>query len=249
MLDRLAITKPEQMCDPESLLEACWKLDASLQNWFRELNAIHAQPYVDRTGSSYPVPDFNAPLTADTEINHEYAQALSIYWMTCCFLYTTLRLVWEASDCPLYLLPQRVDPVRYAKLISESVLYFSAPGAGEASLVNYSICMGVALHVFSVTDQNNSLDAERLINVFDPRVASEDIGLRIGYFLRTLASSMGGVKVELESQVDEESMPELGKRWWGGGAATVTLRPRTPSSTPPKRADTRIMETPWKMLP
>ena len=248
MLDEIEITKPDQGRDPEPLLKACWKLDAQLQTWFRELTEIHAESYVDRTGSSYPAPDFYAPLTADAEINHEYAQALSVYWMTCCFLHTTLCLAWEATDSPLYLLPKRIDPVQYATLISKSLPYFSAPGAGEGCLVFYAVCIGIALHVFAITDQASSPDSARLSNIFDPKVVAEGIGRHIGYYLRTLAASMVGTKIDLNSRRDDERMTELAKKWWGGGAL-VTLHSRKATSTIVKRTDLRITETPWSMLP
>lgn len=227
MLDELRISRPIQTSDPESLLAACWRLDAELQIWHCELVATCSNlPSAPWSGFPYPTPAFDEPLTVETEIDHGNAQALSIYWMTCCFLYTTLRLVWQASDNPLYLLPRRIDPLRYVSLISRSLSYFSS--AGEGSLVYYTMSMGAALHCLSVTGQLCSPEANRLKEIF---MADEDPGkidARVGGFLKTLAAA--AVNSEFLKDEGSEKAMSIGRKWWGGGMDEVTLRPRTPAA-------------------
>lgn len=222
MLDQLHITKPQETCDPEALLVQCWGLDNQLKVWCREF-------YTDQSASSHQIPDFDKPLNADAEIDYEHAQALSIYWVTCCFLYTTLRLVWQASDCPLYLLSQRIDPLHYASLITHSLPYFANPSAGEGSLVYYSISIGAALHCLSVADELNCPDSLRLIQVFELEGHPSWIGGRVGTFLSTLAAAGVGSRINFDT-VTHEKIVKLGQKWWGGGTEGITLRPRKTAS-------------------
>lgn len=228
MLDRMHIARPQQTHDPESLLNVCWRLDDELQCWYRELVATYNDlSYVDRTGSTHNAPDFNEPLTAETEIKYEHAQALSVYWITCSFLYTTLRLVWQACDNPVYLLPHRIDPLRYASIISQSLPFFSTPSSGEGAMLYYAMSIGAALHCLSVSDQLGSPDACRMTKIFNYLEDPRGIGSRVGLFLGTLAAA----NVESNTRWDDvtrDDISRLGKKWWGGGKEEVTLRPRKP---------------------
>ncbi|OAG04845.1 uncharacterized protein CC84DRAFT_1165223 [Paraphaeosphaeria sporulosa] len=228
MLDQLHIARPQPAANSESLLKACWRLDNELQDWYREfvatcndLRHIHPNRYASRA------PDFDQPLTAETEINYEHAQALSVYWIACSFVHTILRLLWQACDNPVYLLPHRIDPLRYASLISKSLPYFSAPSAGEGSMLYYAMSIGTALHCFSVSNQLCSPDAYRITNGFYGLEDPTGIGVRVGLFLRTLAAASVKPHGKLD-KATRDDIAEFGKRWWGGGREKVTLRPRTP---------------------
>jgi hypothetical protein len=228
MLDQMHITMPQHTGDPESLLSACWRLDDELQSWYREFVATcNNLSCIDSIGPPHLTLDFDKPLTADTEINYEHAQALSIYWTTCSFLYTTIRLVWQACDNPLYLLPHRIDPLRYVSLISRSLPYFFKPSAGEGCLLFYSISIGAALHCLAVSGQLGSPDARRLQTIFSHLEDPRGIGNRVGLFLRTLAAANVVSNIRLDDLTTDE-VTQLGKKWWGGGTNEVTLRPRTP---------------------
>jgi hypothetical protein len=228
MLDQMHITRPEHAGDPEFLLSACWKLDNELQSWYRELVATRNNlSCTDSIGPSHHTQDYDQPLTAETEIDHEHAQALSVYWTTCSFLYTTIRLVWQACDNPIYLLPHRIDPLRYVSLISRSMPYFSKPSAGEGRLLYYAISIGAALHCLAVSGQLSSPDAGRLQTIFSHLEDPRGIRNRVGQFLATLAAASVESNIRMET-VTREEITGLGKKWWGGGANEVTLRPRTP---------------------
>lgn len=231
LLDQMQITGTQTTDNLEFLLDICWRLDNELQVWSREFvstcNNVH---HTGATHSATQAPDPNAPLTAETNIIYEHSRALSIYWIACIFVYTVLRLLWQQCDNALYLLPHRIDPLRYASLISRSMPYFSAPNSGECSLLFYSMSMGTALHCFSVSSQLDSPDAYRILNVFQGLQDETGIGIRVGLFLKTLAAASVTPRGNLDRATHEE-MENFGKRWWGGGKKALTLRPRTP---PPK---------------
>lgn len=239
MLDRAAITEFSQPCDTEPLLDACWRLDGELQRWFLELVEACTHPGVAHTSPSYSLPNLDVPLGPETVIDHEHAQALVIYWMASLCLHVTLRLVWEAAEYPLYLLPQRIDPIRYATLTSKSLAYFLKPGSGEGALVYFAMFMGIALQCYHIAGLAETPDFERLTDIWNPE-SPVPIGKHIGYWLRTLAASGVGAKID-PSVVHTEYMMDVGKRYWGGGKA-VALPLRIPPPKPVRTSESSLLE-------
>ena len=235
ILDLTTITMFSQPQDTEPVLDACWRLDDQLQRWFRDLVAVCTHPSGGTADSSYSLPNLDAPLGPETNIDHEHAQSLVIYWMVSLYLHITLRLVWEAADCPPYLLPQRIDPVRYATLISQSLPYFLKPGSGEGALVYYAMFMGVALQCYHIAGMADTPDFERLTDIWDPVKSSVPIGKQIGYWLRTLAASEVQEKID-PSTVYTEYMTDVGRRYWGGGKA-VALPSRIAPTKPVRTSE------------
>lgn len=228
MFDKTQNACPQIRLNLEDFLEACWKLDNDLQDWCRDFHLVYPES-TDTFDRSKP--SFTTPLTTESNINYENAQALSIYWAICVFLYATIRLIWQITDSPLYLLPRRIDPRTYAATISRSIPYFSGPDAGEGSLVSYTLSLGAALHYLSACGESESEDHRRLGSLISSKYGSVDIRSRIGIFLRMLASSSLDSPMSSEMRSDDE-LPEsiyrekiiqMAQKWWGGGRDAVAL--------------------------
>ncbi|PVI06194.1 hypothetical protein DM02DRAFT_650100 [Periconia macrospinosa] len=226
---RIKIAQPSNW---EALLEVCWGLDNAMQDWCRDFYPICAPLHTDPTNSfTQSKPNLAFPLTAEARISFEHAQALSIYWTNCVFLYTTICQVWHETDSPSYLLPRRIDPHLYAVIISDSLPYFSGPQAGEGSLVFYTISVGVAIHYLSASGEAGSQNHQRLTDLITPEGDVEHIRARIGLFLKILAKSSvvpsrDTTGSEGKEDLDDFEVVELAQQWWGGGRNAITLPTR-----------------------
>lgn len=205
----------------EPFLHECWRFDGALQSWRRNFLASHAVSNTP-TGPRPPASiNLDSPLAPDTIVDPDSARAISLYWTTCICLYTTLRIVWQETNSPLYLLPPRTDPMQYAVLISRSLPYFNSPNAGEVLYLDYSLCIGTALQYLAIRGELDSSDATRMVNIFtsDNR---DSLGDRIGEFLHTIQGDPSRMKIESPGE-GAPKVIENARKWWGGGKRKVAF--------------------------
>jgi hypothetical protein len=134
-----------------------------------------------------------------------------------------MRVAWQQTGSPVYLLPPRTDPEQYAILISQSLPYFMLPTAGEESLINYSIAIAAALYYLGLIGEISGEHGQRIISVFDcSKTVSSSIGHRIGRFLNTIKNDPTGLNIQVPGQ-GAATITETTQIWWGGGKEKIVL--------------------------
>ncbi len=130
------------------LIQKCWEHDRRLLQWCGlvcrgENPSKHAFP--ESRGRD---------IVTYVAIIH----GMSLFWITCLILYSTLQMASEPQAC----LPERTDPNHYARKLTEVISILLQPSAGLYGLQSMSLPLEIVLQ-YAMTTSSLSKENETLL--------------------------------------------------------------------------------------